>query len=266
MSRKEWLAFILAVAFVAAPLAGGVVNSHRQPEAEQQLAQGGGYDYQAWQAASGAAQAFAAFVTVGIIAFQAVIFRRQTAISREQAAIADRQLRLTEQLERPLILVRRIHWREQGWLKQDSKARFPAITVTLANYGRGVALVDTCKIALAIGVRPPERSKMERRFRMAVMTDETGRKRPLMYANHYMAGQAMPPHPEVWDMPVDAVDLTPEQMDEIGTGHQKVWIDATAYYSDVGGAKRETHFRYLYQREADFFAPDESAPEFNRHT
>ncbi len=38
------------------------------------------------------------------------------------------------------------------------------------------------------------------------------------------------------------------------------WIDAVVYYGDIKGRKRETHFRFIYDKEGDFFIPDETAP------
>jgi hypothetical protein len=197
---------------------------------------------------------------------QLVVFRKQMFISREQAEISDRQIKLIEESERPLVLVQTFRWAVEGWKWQTDKSVFPGIVISLANFGSGVALADYCRIGLFIGVNPPELYASNGHQALAIMRDEKGGQRKEGYLSYYIIRRGLMPHSDEWEIELRASTLTVAQKDELGTGHQKAWIDAVAFYTDIRGGKHETFFRYIYDPQSDIFVPDDSAPNFNRHT
>lgn len=244
----------------------------RRPEPREEVPTFGARDtlpFDLWTAAQGiSAFVVAAFTgcLVAVALRQASITTQQTEIASRQADVADRQLRLTEDLERPLVLLARLGWRIEGWRHQNSRSRFPDVEVELANFGRGVAVVGHCRIAMLIGVNQPERMPFGENYSAALMLDKRGKRSLVTYVTYYRSSQGLTSQSEPWSIPLNGVELTPVQVEEVLTGDQTVWIDAVAYYEDVGGKGCETHFRYVYDRDADFFRPDAGASECNRHT
>ncbi len=212
-------------------------------------------------------QGLSSVFVAGFTFFLMIIGYKQAKISSRQVEVSDRQLTLMEDLERPLLLLAGVRWEVEGWRDRVDKSSFPSISISFKNFGRGVAVTDHCRIGLFIGIKPPVRvGSREERFMSALMHDEEGKQRCLHYINYYMSAGALMPQDDPWEFPFKETKISPSQIDEIGTGYQKVWIDVVVYYQDIKGKNRETHTRHVYDKDADFFAPDENAPEFNRHT
>ena len=53
--------------------------------------------------------------------------------------------------------------------------------------------------------------------------------------------------------------LTPAQVEGIGSGEQKVWLDGVVFYEDVFGASRETHFCWVYDPGLDMMVAERGA-------
>lgn len=206
----------------------------------------------------------ALLVLIGLA--QAILLRRQAAIARNQVDIAERQIAMTEALERPLMLVSSFRWQADGWKTQADKRSFPVVTIGLSNHGRGLAIVDFCSCGLVIGSTQPIRRVQPQNFMAADTRGDDDLPRRVIYVKHFPFSRGMPGGRDEWTLETSPHDLTPAQMDELGTGHQQAWIDGEVRYRDIGGRPYETHFRFVYDRNAGIFTPDDNAPDLNRHT
>ena len=200
----------------------------------------------------------AGFLQVVLIYMQIRIAARQAGISADQSA-------LLAQIERPLMLINGIAWEQRGWNDAPDKRIFPRLVVTLGSHGRSAAIIDRCQIGAVVGTATPERRVGADGALSAVWRDHRGVTKLALYASSYRYG-AMRSGDEAWRLPCEELHLDGAQIQAIGAGSARVWVDGMVTYRDAGGRSYETQFRYVYDPAADFFLPDESAPEFNRHT
>ena len=268
LARLDWIATALVATLVSLPF---LVNAMAPPAKEAPEADPKAYQDQGRQRdippSKGADTARVTdWLLIAVGALQAGLIYRQVSIGDRQAQIADTQLAFMAQIERPLILLGGVGWRDgAGWRARPDPRQFPAPVVLLANHGRGLAIIDRCQVGVVVGVTPPERRTDADGHLSALWRDDRGVNHLELYRTYYRYG-ATRADTEIWRLPCNSYELTPAQVREVENGHQRVWVDGVAAYRDAGSQRYETQFRYVYDPGGDFFMPDPAAPDFNRHT
>ncbi len=182
-----------------------------------------------------------------------------------QANITERQVAITDRLERPLMLA--FTEGSVGYRDAIDKFAFPPVKIDIKNYGRSTAIVESCATAVIVGTNaPPKRAPKGRSgFLWSESISDHG-VRPVAYTNHYWTIRAIPPGEAARRFVVSYEGpLSHAQVDEIGTGHQRVWVDGVVFYQDIFGTRCETNFRWLYDGHLDILIVDGGA-EFNGYT
>ena len=267
LARLDWIAATLAATLVCLPL---LMNAMAPPDKEASEADPKAYQDQVRQRdipPRGGANTVRVtdWLLIAVGALQAGLIYRQVSVGDRQAKIADAQLAFMAQIERPLLLLGGVGWKDGfGWRAMPDKRQFPAPVVLLANHGRGLAIIDRCQVGVVVGVSPPERRTDADGHLSALWRDERGVNRLAAYTSYYRYG-ATRADTETWRLPCDPLALTPAQVRAVETGHQRVWVDGVAAYRDAGSHRYETQFRFVYDPGGDFFMPDPAAADFNRH-
>lgn len=141
LTRKEWGVVVLTVLLLAVPLAEADINAMGHAKATLAFGRASGGPYEKWQAIGAVAQAGAAFLTLGVLWFQALVFERQRQLLGNQKALQERQVVLTARqiaLEEHRLIVEfrpKITARKVSFLLEDDDS----ITVCFAVFNRGQA-------------------------------------------------------------------------------------------------------------------------------
>ena len=265
LARLDWIAATLTATLVCLPLLAKAVAPadmearEASPETQQQVETRWGILRVVGD------PRLTNWLLLAVGAVQAWLIQRQASIGARQARIADAQLAFMTQIERPLILLGGVGWKDgDGWRARPDKRQLPAPVVLLANHGRGLAIIDRCQVGVVVGVSPPERRTDAKGDISALWRDDRGVNRLAAYTSFYRYG-ATRADTETWRLPCDPLALTPAQVRAVETGHQRVWVDGVAAYRDAGSHRYETQFRFVYDPGGDFFMPDPVAADFNRH-
>lgn len=187
---------------------------------------------------------------------------QQASLMGRQLDTMTAQIGLMERLERPLLLPRPAGWGIVGWKDNANKAVFRPIEIDFENHGRSSAIVDYARLAIVVSREPPQRVDGETWSYSPSLGDIRTR---TYYTDFMWTRRAIPPGESLGPHEIECGSLRPDQIDEIGTGNQRLWLDGFLLYRDLAGKRCETHVRWVYDTHLDMMILD-GGTEFNRYT
>jgi hypothetical protein len=257
INNDELIAFILVALFILAPLYCGETQIFVYTNRDT----GGGQSPNSGE--------IIGWLTLGVLVFQAWIFSRQAGIMGEQNALMNRQAEISEtqvlvaeRLERALLLQSPPSFAFLGYKDSQDKSVFPEIDIGFCNHGRSPAIINHAKIVVIVSRLPPLRDATFKFWHAVAQGDLSPH---VFYVNFHWPDPSVPPGEAVRTLASYQGKLRPDQIDELGTGNQKLWVDGAIFYTDVFGKSRETHFRWVYDYLMDMLIED-GGPLHNRYT